>query len=33
MTESLTQWIGAADAIRHMEHFRIAHPSRTKIWW
>lgn len=23
MTESLNRWIGAADAIRHMEHFRI----------
>lgn len=23
MTESLTRWIGTADAIRHMEHFRI----------
>lgn len=24
MTESLTRWIGTADAIRHMGHFRIA---------
>lgn len=24
MTESLTRWMGTADAIRHMEHFRIA---------
>jgi hypothetical protein len=24
MTESLTRWMGTADAIRHVEHFRIA---------
>ena len=23
MTESLNRWMGSADAIRHMEHFRI----------
>lgn len=29
MTESLNRWIGSADAIRHMEHFRIGQiPAR-----